>query len=215
MDVGLLESTLLELDQPAYRAGQVWSWAGRYRRVRRDDRPPEGAARQADRACAVLDTLGRGQARSARRDDQGALPYRRRAPGRGCAHALPRRPALAVPLLAVRVPADVHVLCHRADDLRSELDRVGDPRPGAALPSSDGGRPRGVHGHGQADVQPRRGARRCAPPSGDRDHAPPNDDLDGRLAPRPEALRRRGGRADPPGAVTAPPTTICARRSCP
>lgn len=29
MDVGLLESTLLELDQPAYRAGQVWSWAAR------------------------------------------------------------------------------------------------------------------------------------------------------------------------------------------
>ena len=29
MDVGLLESTLLELDQPAYRAGQVWSWTAR------------------------------------------------------------------------------------------------------------------------------------------------------------------------------------------
>ncbi|HEX3056360.1 MAG TPA: 23S rRNA (adenine(2503)-C(2))-methyltransferase RlmN, partial [Gaiellaceae bacterium] len=29
MDVGLLESTLLELDQPSYRAGQVWSWAAR------------------------------------------------------------------------------------------------------------------------------------------------------------------------------------------
>jgi 23S rRNA (adenine2503-C2)-methyltransferase len=29
VDVGLLESTLLELDQPAYRAGQVWSWAAR------------------------------------------------------------------------------------------------------------------------------------------------------------------------------------------
>jgi 23S rRNA (adenine2503-C2)-methyltransferase len=29
VDVGLLESTLLELDQPAYRAGRVWSWAAR------------------------------------------------------------------------------------------------------------------------------------------------------------------------------------------
>jgi 23S rRNA (adenine2503-C2)-methyltransferase len=29
VDVGLLESTLLELDQPAFRAGQVWSWAAR------------------------------------------------------------------------------------------------------------------------------------------------------------------------------------------
>jgi len=29
VDVGLLESTLLELDQPSYRAGQVWSWAAR------------------------------------------------------------------------------------------------------------------------------------------------------------------------------------------
>jgi 23S rRNA (adenine2503-C2)-methyltransferase len=29
VDVGLLESTLLELDQPPYRAGQVWSWAAR------------------------------------------------------------------------------------------------------------------------------------------------------------------------------------------
>jgi 23S rRNA (adenine2503-C2)-methyltransferase len=29
VDVGLLEGTLLELDQPPYRAGQVWSWAAR------------------------------------------------------------------------------------------------------------------------------------------------------------------------------------------
>ena len=29
MDLGLLDSTLLELDQPSYRAGQVWSWAAR------------------------------------------------------------------------------------------------------------------------------------------------------------------------------------------
>jgi 23S rRNA (adenine2503-C2)-methyltransferase len=29
VDLGLLDSTLLELDQPSYRASQVWSWAAR------------------------------------------------------------------------------------------------------------------------------------------------------------------------------------------
>ena len=42
-----------------------------------------------------------------------------------------------------------------------------------------------------------------APAAGPRDHAPAHDDLDRRLAPGPEALRRRGRRADPPRAVAA------------
>ncbi len=59
----------------------------------------------------------------------------------------------------------------------------------------------GLHGDGRADAQPRRGARRGAAAAGHRDHAPADDDLHGRLAARPDALRRRGGRADPARAL--------------
>ena len=42
------------------------------------------------------------------------------------------------------------------------LTRVGDPRPGAPLPPDRADRPPRLHGHGRADAEPRRGARRRA-----------------------------------------------------
>ena len=61
----------------------------------------------------------------ARRHGQGAVPHRRRPPGRGGADALPRRPPLALPVLAVRLPADMHVLRDRRDELRPQPDARG------------------------------------------------------------------------------------------
>jgi hypothetical protein len=48
-----------------------------------------------------------------------------------------------------------------ADEVRAQPDRLGDPRPGAALPrASKPDRPLRVHGHGRADDEPRQRARR-------------------------------------------------------
>ncbi len=46
-------------------------------------------------------------------------------------------------------------------------------------------------------------ARGRAPAAGPRRHPPAHDDLDGRLAARPDAVRRRGGGADPARALAA------------
>ena len=100
----------------------------------RDDRPPRRAARRAGRARAVLDADARARGPRRRRDGQGALLDRRRPPGRGGADALPRRPALGVRVLAVGLPADLHLLRDGRDALRPQPQRVGDPRPGPALP---------------------------------------------------------------------------------
>ena len=166
MDLTLLETTLRERGEPAYRAGPgVGLGCGRRHRLRRDVEPATRAARGARRSGAVLDADRRDAAGVEGRHDQDALPDGRRPSGRGGADALPRRPPLAVPVVAVGLPADVHVLRDRADGVRPQPDGVGDPRPGAALPPPDAGRPRGVHGHGRADAQLRRGARRGATPA--------------------------------------------------
>ena len=57
-------------------------------------------------------------------------------------------------------------------------------------------------------------ARRAAA-AGRRDHAPAHDDLDGRLAARAEALRRRGRRSRSASRSRCTrPTTSCGRGSC-
>ncbi len=75
---------------------------------------------------------GRGEVR--RRHRQDALRHRRRPADRGGADALPRRAALGLRLLAVGLPAHLHLLRHRADEVRPQPQRRRDPRPGAALP---------------------------------------------------------------------------------
>ena len=96
---------------------------------------------------------------------------------------------------------------------RPQPERVGDRRPGAALPAHRADRPRGLHGDGRADAERRCRARRGAPPPRPRRHPPAHDDLDRRLAARPEAIRRRGRGADPPRALAARADRRAAQRA--
>ena len=131
-------STLAELGQPAFRARQVWA-LGRPRRdgLRRDDRP---AARRCASAWpserAVLDARARATRRASRDGTVKAL-FRDRRDGRPVEAVLMRyrdgRRSLCLSL-AVRLPADLHVLRDRPDEVRAQPDRLRDPRPGAALP---------------------------------------------------------------------------------
>ena len=113
----------------------------RRRRLRGDDEPAARAPRASSPTrCRSRRSRVEDEAQSARRHGQGALPHRRRASGRGGADALPRRPPLDLRLLAVGLPAHVHVLRHRRDEVRPQPARVRDPRPGAALPPARAGR---------------------------------------------------------------------------
>ena len=79
-----------------------------------------------DERGAVLDA--RARARGARRATarvKALFQHARRPPGRGGADALPRRPPLGVRLVAVGLPADVHVLRDRADAVRPQPDGRG------------------------------------------------------------------------------------------
>ena len=169
--------------------------------VRADDEPREASPRSACRGGAVLDARRHDRARGARRNRQGALPHARRAPGRGSPDALPRRAPIALPLLAVRLPVDLHVLRHRGDAIRSQPERIRDPGPGTALQASGAREPRRVHGHGRAVPERRERVRVRAAPSRSRHHASAHDDLDRRLDARLAAFRRRRRGADPAGAL--------------
>ena len=143
MDIALLESTMSDRGEPAYRTRQVWEWAAQgRRRLRRDDERAGGAPRGAQRQRPVLDPHRDRGAAGARRHAEDALPHPRRPSGRGGADALPRRPPLDLRLVAVRLPAHVHVLRHRRDAVRPQPDAVRDPRPGAPLPRGIEGRAR-------------------------------------------------------------------------
>ena len=131
----------------------------RRRLLRRDDEPPGRPARTARRARAVQSLTVVGRVAGARRHAEGPLRDARRPPGRGGADALPGRPAVGVRLVAVGLPAHLHVLRDRADEVRPEPDRLGDPRPGAPFPPDRADRPRRLHGDGRADAEPRPRAR--------------------------------------------------------
>ena len=135
MDLALLAETCARLGEPAYRAGQVWRWAaqgaGGFEQM---TDLPRALRAQLERDVPFSTLTLEREVRAARRDRQGAAADPRRAAGRGRADALPGRAPLAVPLLAVGLPADVHVLRDRPDALRPQPDGLGDPRPGAALP---------------------------------------------------------------------------------
>ena len=202
MDLVRLEKTLAARGEPAFRARQVWEWAARgvagY-----DEMTNLPRALRDELADAVpFSTLSvEDEARVRRRHREGALPHRRRASGRGGADALPRRPPLDLRLVAVGVPAHLHVLRDRCDEVRPQPEGVGDPRPGAALPAARAGEPPRLHGHGRAVSQLRRGVRGGIAAPRRRDHAPPHDDLDRGLDARPAPFRRRGRAADPTGAL--------------
>ena len=187
---------------PRTATRQVWDWAARGATSYAEMTNVATRTRTLLEERVPFSTLEpQHEARLARRNGQGAVPHARWPPGRGGADALPRRTPLGLRLLAVGLPADLHVLRDGADAVPPQPDRLGDPRPGAALPTDRADRPRRLHGHGRADAEPRRGARRGAAPARRRRHAPAHDDLDGRLAARPDALRRRGRGADPARAL--------------
>ena len=107
--------------EPAFRARQVWSWAARgapgYEEM---TNLPAALRARARRRGAVLDADARRRGAVARRNRQVAVPHRRRPAGRGRADALPGWAPLAVPLLPVRLPADVHVLRDGRDEVRPQ-----------------------------------------------------------------------------------------------
>src|SRR3954447_8122898 len=168
----------------------------RRRRLRRDDRPARGPAGEARRRGPVLDARARARGARPRRHRQGAVPHARRPARRGGAHALQGRQPVAVPVVAVGVPAELHVLRDGHDEVRAQPHRRRDPRPGAALPSHRARRPRRLHGHGRADDEPRRSARRLRAPARRRRHEPAHGGLDRRLGAGNRPPRREPD-ADP------------------
>ena len=136
MDIALLESTMSDRGEPAYRTRQVWEWAARgaegYDAM---TNVPAGLRDGARGQRPVLDPHRDGEQQA--RDGTVKTLFRtaRRPPRRGGADALPRRAALDLRLVAVRLPAHVHLLRHRRDAVRPQPDAFGDPRPGAPLPA--------------------------------------------------------------------------------
>ena len=201
MDLELLSERLDAAGEPRFRAAQVWAWTARgvtgYEAM--TDLPVALRARLADEVpFSSLTPRGRGA--RPRRHGQGAVPHPRRASRRGRAHALPRPAPLAVPVLAVGLPADLQLLRHRADEVRAQPHGGRDPRPGAALPPHRRGRPRRVHGDGRADDEPRQRPRVLRAPAGPGHHPSPDGDLHGRLDPGHRRARRAAD-ADPPRAL--------------
>ena len=137
MDLELLDATLAERGEPAFRARQVWEWTARGARGYDEMTDlPAGAARASWPSRCPFSTLALEQ--------RGARLATARS--RRCSAPRDGRPVEAVLMryrdgrrsvcvsLAVGLPADLHVLRHRRDALRAQPDRVGDPRPGPALP---------------------------------------------------------------------------------
>ncbi len=163
--------------------------------VRRHHDATEGPSGVASSGRAVLDARSRHGTRVARRHSQGALPDARRPSCRGRPHALSRRQAVDLRLRPVGLPSDVHVLRDGCDAVRPEPDGARDRRPGTPLPPPRAGEPRGLHGHGRAVPELRRGARLRTTSARHRHHTSPNDDLERGLDARATPLRRRGRRS--------------------
>ena len=216
MDLDLLDRTLADAGEPAFRARQAWRWtAGGAAGYDEMTEPAGRAARAPGRRGSVLHAHARPRGARARRHGQGALPHPRRPPRRGRADALPRRPPLGLRLLAVGLPADLHVLRHGRDEVRPQPDRERDPRPGPALPPHRAAQPPRVHGDGRADDEPRQRARRgprACPTSASPTAAPASPPSAGRpaSASSPSPTCRSGSRSR-----CTRPRTRCARRSCP
>ena len=124
MDLALLDSTLDELGQPAYRARQVWSWAARGAAGYADMTDLPAALRAQLEERVPFSTLTVEHESHSRDGTVKALFHTHDGrPGGGRADALPGRAPLAVPLLAVGLPADLHVLRDRHDEVRPQSVR--------------------------------------------------------------------------------------------
>ena len=179
-------------------------------RLRRDDGPARRASAAPGRGRAAHGARGRRGARIRRRDDQAAAPHAGRVPGRGGRHA-PPRPPHRLPLVAVRLPARLHVLRDGRDGPRPQPALRGDrgaapgPRADPARPGRDG-RERGDDGDGRALPELRRRARGVPDDARPRRVQPrraPHRDLDRRLG---AGHRTAGG-----GAAAAPARALAAR----
>ncbi len=170
--------------------------------LRGDDQPSPRTARRPGRDRPLLDAYGRARGSGQRRHDQGAHAYNRRpSPGSG-PHALPRRPPVALRIVAIRLPADLRLLRHRADEVRPQPIGVGDPRSGASLPTHHRGRPLRVHGHGRAADEPRQRAGGMPPAAGRGHHPSAHGDLHRRMDSGDRSADRRPDAAAP-GVVPA------------
>src|ERR1700709_1088924 len=135
MDLTLLDTTLADLDQPAFRARQIWEWTARAAHGY-DAMPNVPAALREQLAERVpFSTLEVEHEAHAKDGTIKALfrTTKDQPPPRA------GRAPLAVPELAVGLPADLHVLRHGHDEVRAQPHGLRDPRPGAALPPHRGG----------------------------------------------------------------------------
>ena len=135
MDLAVLEQTLAARGEPGYRAAQVWEWAARGA-AGFDEMTNLPAALRAELARDVPFSTLSVEAEARSRDGTVKTLFHTHDghPLEAVLMTLPRRPPLALPLVAVGLPAHVHVLRDRSDAVPAQPDRVRDPRPGAALP---------------------------------------------------------------------------------
>ena len=115
MDLALLDDTLAAAGEPAVpRPPGVELDGARRDRLRADDRPAR--RRCAARLAEAVPFSSLESVREAHASDgtvKALFHTHDGRAGRGGADALPRRPALGLRLLAVGLPADLHVLRHR------------------------------------------------------------------------------------------------------
>ena len=116
MDLAQLEAAIDAAGEPAFRVRQVWEWAARGV----DDYAAMTNVPNALRERLALEvpfstlTVVR-SARVEGRHGQDAVQHGRRPSGRGRADALSRRETIGLRLVAVGLPADLHVLRDRLD----------------------------------------------------------------------------------------------------
>ena len=216
MDLALLERTLRERGEPAFRARQVWEWTARgasgYEAMTNLPR----ALRAELESAVPFSTLAVETERESR--DGTVKTLFRTADG---------HPVEAV---LMRYRDGRRSLCLSSQSgcpLTCTFCATGAMAFGRNLTASEildqalhfrrltDGRPRRVHGDGRADAQPRRGARRGAAAAGSRHHAPADDDLDRRLAARAcGGSSTRWTSRSASRSRSTHPTTSCGRGSC-
>ena len=186
------------------------------RRLRAAD-PAAGRSPAPSRRCGAAAPAGNGRVAAVRRrHHQAALHHPRRLPRRG-GRDEPSQPAHRLRLVAVGLPAGMHLLRHRQHGPWPQPGRrrdrgAGDGAGGDAARAGRAGVQRGDDGHGRAVPELRRGARGLPHPQRPgrlRPGCAPDRDLDGRVGTRHRAA---GGRAaaGQAGAVAA----RSQRRSC-
>ena len=188
MDLALLERTLAERGEPAYRARQVWEWTARGAASYDDMTTLPKALRAALAKSVPFSTLEVVTERESK--DGTAKTLFRTADG---------HPVEAV---LMRYRDGRRSLCLSSQSgcpLTCTFCATGAMRFGRNLTAWEildqalhfrrlrAREPRRLHGHGRAVPEPRRGARVRAPPPRPRDHPPPHDDLHRRLDARADA----------------------------